>query len=199
MKIVDRGHSICNVTVAKHILAAILVVWLPGALAQSQSDSGWYLGTGLIPPQPRPQVAVLPHPTEPREVLEPVFQQFGGYRFTRHWSLDFGYAGSSQSNAWTVSGSGVLPIGRTFSLQGRFGLAMPASEYSISSAASSLSTLASLDPARVRSNLLWGFGGQYEFSPGVGLRMDFNSRYGEDAAATRARTDLWSINAVVRF
>jgi hypothetical protein len=29
--------------------------------------------------------------------------------------------------------------------------------------------------------------------------MDFNSRYGEDAATTRARTDLWSINAVVRF
>jgi len=199
LKIVDRGHSICNVTVAKHILAAILAVWLPGALAQSQSDSGWYLGTGLIPPQPRPQVAVPPHPTEPRESLEPVFQQFGGYRFTPHWSLDFGYAGSSQSNAWTVSGSGMLPIGRSFSLQGRFGLAVPSSEYSLSSATGALSTLASLDPARIRSNLLWGFGGQYDFNPNVGLRMDFNSRYGEDAAYNRARNDLWSINTVVRF
>ena len=183
-----------------HILAASFAVcWLPGALAQAQSDTGWYLGTGLLPPQPRPQIGFAPHPTEPREVLEPVIQQFGGYRFTRHWSLDFGYTGSSQSNAWTVAGSGVLPIGRSFSLQGRLGLAVPSPEYSISSAASTLSTLASLDPARVRSNLLWGFGGQYDFNPNVGLRMDFNSRYGEDAAANRARNDLWSINTVVRF
>mgnify|MGYP001446299764 FL=1 len=29
--------------------------------------------------------------------------------------------------------------------------------------------------------------------------MDFSSHYGEDAYANRARTDLWSINAVVRF
>jgi hypothetical protein len=62
-----------------------------------------------------------------------------------------------------------------------------------------MSTLASMDPARVRSTLLWGFGGQYELSRNVGLRMDYNSRYGEDAAYNRARTDLWSINAVVRF
>jgi hypothetical protein len=29
--------------------------------------------------------------------------------------------------------------------------------------------------------------------------MDFHSRYSDDAAANRARSDLWSINAVVRF
>ncbi len=166
---------------------------LPGALAQVQvqSEPGWYLGTGLIPPKPRP--------TEPREASEPGYQQFGGYRFTRHWSVNFGFAGSSQSNAWTVSGSGLLPIGRSFSLQGRLGLAVPTSELSLASAAGATSTLASMDPARVRSNLLWGFGGQYELSRNVGLRMDYNSRYGEDAAYNRARTDLWSINAVVRF
>ena len=186
--------------VVTHILAAILAVgWLPGALAQARPDAGWYLGTGLIPPKPRPDVSVPPQPGETRESVEPLFQQFGGYRFTPHWSVDFGYAGNSQANAWTLSGSGMLPIGRSFSLEGRFGLAMPASEYSLSSAASSLSSLASLDAARVRSNLLWGFGGQYDLNANVGLRMDYNSRYGEDAAYNRARTDLWSINAVVRF
>lgn len=200
MKIVDGGHRIYSVRVVTHILAATLAVcWLPGALAQAhqaQSDSGWYLGTGLVPPTSRPEVAVPPHPTEPRESLEPVYQQFGGYRFTRYWSLDFGYTGSSQSNAWTVAGSGVLPLGRSFSLQGRLGLAVPSSEYSLSSAAGAL---ASLDSARALSNLLWGFGGQYDLNPNIGLRMDFNSRYGEDAATNRARNDLWSINAVVRF
>jgi hypothetical protein len=144
-------------------------------------------------------LTVPPHATEPREASEPGYQKFGGYRFTRHWSLDFGYAGSAQSNAWTVSGSGLLPIGRSFSLQGRLGLAMPADELSLSSAAGALQALPSMDSARYRANMLWGFGGQYDVSRNVGLRMDYSSRYGEDAAYNRARTDLWSINAVVRF
>jgi len=185
------------VTTAKLALIAVFAAWLSGA--QAQSDTGWYLGTGLVPPKPRPELAVPPQPSELREPAEPSYQQFGGYRFTPHWSLDFGYAGSSQANAWTFAGSGQLPLGRSFSLQGRLGLAVPASEISLSSAAGALSSLSSMDPARYRSNLLWGFGGQYEVTPNVGLRMDFNSRYGEDAAYNRARTDLWSINAVVRF
>lgn len=184
-------------TTIRLTLIAALFAWLPGALAQS--EPGWYLGTGLVPPNPRPELTVPPHPTELRESSEPVYQQFGGYRFTRHWSVDFGYAGSSHSNAWTVSGSGLLPIGRSFSLQGRLGLAVPTAELSLASAAGALSTLSSMDPARYRANMLWGFGGQYDFTRSVGLRMDYNSRYGEDAAYNRARTDLWSINAVVRF
>lgn len=184
-------------TTIRLTLLAALFAWLPGALAQS--EPGWYLGTGLVPPNPRPELTVQPHPTELRESGEPAYQLFGGYRFTRHWSVDFGYAGSSQSNAWTVSGSGLLPIGRSFSLQGRLGLAVPTAELSLASAAGALSTLSSMDPARYRTNMLWGFGGQYEFSRRFGLRMDYNSRYGEDAAYNRARTDLWSINAVVRF
>ncbi len=184
-------------TVAQLTLLAVVAAWLPGALAQS--GSGWYLGTGLIPLKPRSELMAPPHPTDLREAVEPSYQQFAGYRFTRHWSLDFGYAGSAQSNAWTVSGGGLLPIGRSFALQGRLGLAVPTTEFSPSSAAGALSSVAGMDPSRYRSNLLWGFGGQYEFSPNVGLRMDYNSRYGEDAAYNRARTDLWSINAVVRF
>jgi hypothetical protein len=182
---------------AKLTLIAVLSAWLPGTLAQG--EPGWYLGSGLVPPRPRPELTVPPHPTELREAGEPGVQQFGGYRFTRRWSLDFGHAGSSQANAWTVSGSGLLPVGQSFSLQGRFGLAVPTSEFSLSTAASALSTLTAMDSARARANLLWGFGGQYEFSPSVGLRMEYNSRYGEDAAYNRARTDLWSINAIVRF
>ena len=190
-------HTISHVTMARLTLIAVFAAWLSSA--QAQSEPGWYLGTGLIPPRPRPELTVPPHPSELRESAETSYQQFGGYRFTRHWSVDFGYAGSSQSNAWTVAGSGLLPIGRSFSLQGRLGLAVPTAEFSLSSAAGALSTLSSMDSARVRANMLWGFGGRYDVSPNFGLSMDYNSRYGEDAAYNRARTDLWSINAVVRF
>ncbi len=203
--IVEHRHTISRVKAAKLTLLAACAAWCAGALAQS--DSGWYLGTGLVPPKPRPGLTVPPHPAELRDSADPGYQQFGGYRFTRHWSFDVGYAGGSrpgdatgvQSNAWTLAGSGQLPISRAFSLQGRLGLALPAADFSLSSVAGAVSSLASTDAARYRSNLLWGFGGQYEFSPNVGLRMDFNSRYGEDSSTNRARNDLWSINAVVRF
>jgi hypothetical protein len=185
---------------AMNILLAALAAGLPVALqAQGQPEGGWYLGSGLQLPRPRPELRIVPHPSEARDTLESSVQQFGGYRIDRYWSVDLGYMASSQSSAWTLAGSGLWSFGQSFSLQGRLGLALPAADNSIASATDALAGLASLDPAKARASLLWGFGGQYEFGAGSGLRMDFSSRYGEDTAANRARTDLWSINAFVRF
>lgn len=198
-----RRHTISFVRKAIPILLAVLAAFAAGrpaiAQPQGQPEGGWYLGSGLLLPTPRPEIKVAPNPSELRESLESRFRHFGGYRFTENWSVDLGYAGSSQSNAWTVAGSGLLPIGRSFSLQGRLGLALPAADSSLASATDALSALASFDPSKARAGLLWGFGGQYDFGAGVGMRLDFHSRYSEDAAANRARNDLWSINAVVRF
>lgn len=180
--------------------------WAPGAVAQAPGDAaGWYLGTGLVPFKVPPLLAGPASPGDLREAPDPSYQRFGGYRFTRTWSLDFGYAGgnrhgngdgSIQSNAWTFSGTGLLPISRTLSLTGRLGVAVPTAEFSLSSLAASG---AGADSPRNRMNVLWGFGGQYEFSPNVGLRLDYNSRYADDGGYNRARTDLWSINAIVRY
>lgn len=184
----------------RHIVLAALAAGLAAVpQAQAQPEGGWYLGSGLVPPKPRPELRSVPHPSEARETLEPSYQQFGGYRFDQHWSLDLGFVASAQSSAWMLAGSGLLPLGRSFSLQGHLGLALPATDNSLASATDALTGLASLDASRARAGLLWGFGGQYDFSPGIGLRMDFSSRFGEDAADSRARADLWSINAVVRF
>lgn len=208
MKIAGDRHTISSVATTRTLVAALLAAfWLPGALAQAPADNGWYLGSGLVPVKPRLLLAGPAIPGEPREAGEPGYQQFGGFRFTRNWSLDIGYAGGNRlaagdssihANAWTVSGTGLLPITRAFSLQGRLGVAMPTAEFSLSSAANSLSSLAG-DGSRSRMNMLWGVGGQYDFGPNVGLRMDYNSRYADDTGYNRARTDLWSINAVVRF
>jgi hypothetical protein len=185
---------------AKLSLIAVLAAWLPAAFGQAQ-PGGWYLGSGLVLLKPRPELAAPARPGDAREAAEPSYQRFGGYRFTPNWSLDFGYAGgnrpamgdgSIQSNAWTFSGTGLLPLTRSLSLQGRLGIAVPTAEFSL--AATGLA-----DASRYRMNMLWGFGGQYDFSPNIGLRMDYNSRYADDPGLNRARTDLWSINAVVRF
>ncbi len=191
--------------------ALAAAAWAPASIAQDSSN-GWYLGSGLLPVAPRPLLSGPASPVEPRDFVDPVYQQFGGFRFTRTWSLDFGYTGgnrpgagdgSIQANAWTFSGTGLLPITKSFSLQGRLGLALPTAEFSLSSAAGALSSLAGAgsgaEGIRHRMNMLWGVGGQYEFNPSVGLRLDYNSRYADDTGYSRARTDLWSINAVVRF
>lgn len=194
---------------SRHLpLALLAACWLPGAFAQVPAhDSGWYLGSGLLPAKPRVLPAGASLQGEAREGAEPGYQQFGGFRFTRNWSLDIGYAGGNRlspgdssihANAWTFSGAGQLPITRAFSVQGRLGVAMPTAEYSLSGAAGALSSLGA-EGTRSRMNLLWGVGGQYEFGPGIGLRLDYNSRYADDSGFNRARTDLWSVNAVVRF
>lgn len=184
---------------AIQVLAALAAVLPATLLAQGQVEGGWYLGSGLQLPKPRPELRVVPNPSEARETLESSLQHFGGYRFDRNWSVDLGFSATSQSSAWTLAGSRMFSIGQSLSLQGRLGLALPAADNTLASATDALAGLASLDAAKARPGLLWGFGGQYEFGSGAGLRLDFSSRYGEDAFANRARTDLWSINAVVRF
>lgn len=200
-----------NAATLATVAAVAAAAWVPIGLAQAPS-SGWYLGSGLLPIAPRPLLNGPASPVEPRDAMDPIYQQFGGFRFTPTWSLDFGYTGgnrpatgegSIQANAWTFSGTGLLPITKSFSLQGRLGVAVPTAEFSLSSAAGALSSVAGTgigaEGNRHRMNMLWGVGGQYEFGPSVGLRLDYNSRYADDTGYSRARTDLWSINAVVRF
>jgi OOP family OmpA-OmpF porin len=63
------------------------------------------------------------------------FKLFGGYRFTDHFGLEFGYAdfGSQEAtqdtatlkteiSGWTAVGTGVAPIGERFELFGKAGL-----------------------------------------------------------------------------
>lgn len=183
---------------------------LPAALAQGPAtDQGWYLGGGIRPPTPA------------GEDTDIGYRNFGGYRFSRHWGVEMGYsdlgrgyggadsgayAGEKygyQTSAWTLAGTGVLPIGEAFSLQGRLGWSMASPDATLSApglgAGAQGQGIGSALP-RYRSTVLWGVGGQYDYSSWLGLRVDYNNfgrLEGENGNGTRS--DLWSINAVVRF
>lgn len=71
----------------------------------------------------------------PLDETEPGFKLFGGYRFTDHFGLEFGYAdfGTQESTmdtatletsiaGWTAVATGVLPAGERFEIFGKAGL-----------------------------------------------------------------------------
>ena len=106
-----------------------------------------------------------------------------------------------RSSAWTLAGTGVLPLGDAFSLQGRVGLSLASPEASTDAAGSGTGIQNGFSSTlpRYRPMVLWGVGGQYDLSDRVGLRLDYNSfgRLNDDPNGVRS--GLWSINAVVRF
>jgi OOP family OmpA-OmpF porin len=184
-------------------LAGLACLWAAGAAGQQAPDprgAGWYLGGGIRPVVPRV------------EETDIGYRYFGGYRFSRNWGVELGYSdlgrgnggepgalalqkSPAQTSAWTVAGTGSLPIGGAFSLQGRVGFSVTSPDATaLAPSGASGSAL-----PRYRPTVLWGFGGQYDLTGTVGLRVDYNNfgRLNDDPNGERS--DLWSINAVVRF
>ncbi len=183
-------------------VAALGAFWAGGVLAQPGAPgNGWYLGGGI-----------RPAPTQ-FEDTDIGYRHFGGYRFSRHWGVELGYSdlgrgaestepaylaqqkSGAQTSAWTLAGTGVLPIGEAFSVQGRLGLSVSSPDATFLAPSTGISSAF----PRYRPTVLWGFGGQYDLTGSVGLRLDYNNfgRLNDDPNG--ARSDLWSINAVVRF
>jgi len=187
---------------AHFLLAAVLGAhYASAALAQvAAPGTGWYLGGGIRPVAPA---------TEDADIG---YRHFGGYRFSPNWGVEVGYSDlgrgndgersvleaqklGAQTSAWTLAGTGVLPIGEAFSLQGRLGFSMATPDATLMTP---VIGAGSAFP-RYRPTVLWGFGGQYDLSNRVGLRVDYNNfgRLGDEQNGVRS--DLWSVNAVVRF
>lgn len=186
------------------LLAAVSLgaLCVPGALAQvAAPGTGWYLGGGI-----RPAMPVAEDP-------DIGYRHFGGYRFSRHWGVELGYSDLGrgvdsaapafpaqqkfglQTSAWTLAGTGVLPLGNAFSVQGRLGVSVATPDSTFTAPGTGFSSAF----PHYRPTVLWGFGGQYDLTGSVGLRVDYNNfgRLADDPNG--ARSDLWSINAVVRF
>ncbi|MGH8688912.1 MAG: outer membrane beta-barrel protein [Burkholderiales bacterium] len=200
------------ITLLRPAFAVLAASLAAAALAQgpAQDAGGWHLGGGIRPPTGASEDAGIG------------YRNFGGFRFSPRWGVEMGYAGLGRDNAaeytslggqklalqsstWTLAGTGVLPIGDTFSLQGRFGMSLATPETAVAAPGMTYSApgLASsgigVGWRSYRPAMLWGVGGQYDLSNRVGLRVDYNSfgRTSDDASGSRA--DLWSINAVVHF
>lgn len=121
---------------------------------------------------------------------------YGGYQFNPNFSLETGYAtlGKFQSAAGEAKGTGVfvdavgtLPLSNNFSLLGRVGAFNGKFENAFAGTTDK------------GTNVKVGAGVQYDFSPNLGLRGEWE-RYRFDATGgTKANADLYSVGLNYKF
>lgn len=129
----------------RYLVAALLAAgWSVGTPALAQQDSKWYVGGSVGLSQfdvDTSPVAALGGSGLTTEDSDTGFKIFGGYQFTRIWGIEVGYvefgktevrgtAGGAPFNtsidvtAFTVAGTGTLPLNPNFSVFGKAGLYM---------------------------------------------------------------------------
>jgi len=150
-----------------------------GAIAQKQSDAGWYAGASLGRADLGPDT-------------DNALKIFGGYQINRSFAVEFGYTdlgdvsvgnNSVNASAWELTGLGKFPLGNQFYVYGLAGLAKIKTE-------SAISGLRVSDDC---TELTIGFGLQYDFSPQVGARLQWQ-RYD-----TSSEIDVVSVGVLYRF
>lgn len=96
----------------------------------------------------------------------------GGYRFTQNWGVEVNYAQSGKSSsvlgadykasAFQLAATGTYPINEQFDVYAKLG----ASANKISASGFTL-------PSSSKTDLLWGIGAQYNFTPNWGARLEY--------------------------
>jgi opacity protein-like surface antigen len=151
-----------------------------GALAQKKpSDTGWYAGASLGRADLGPDT-------------DTALKIFGGYQINRSFAAEFGYSDlgdvtrgntTVEASAWELIGLGKFPLGNQFYVYGLAGLAKIKTE----------TTVSGLRVSDDNTELTFGFGLQYDFSPQVGARLQWQ-RYD-----TSSEIDVVSVGVLYRF
>ena len=150
------------------------------ALAQKQPvDTGWYAGASLGSADLGPD-------------SDTALKIFGGYQINRSFAVEFGYSDfgdvtvgntSANASAWELTGLGKFPLGNQFYIYGLAGLTKIKTE----------TTINGLRVSDDSTELTFGFGLQYDFTPKIGARLQWQ-RY--DASN---EVDVVSVGAIYKF
>lgn len=157
------------------MLGSAALVFSAGALAQQQGPTpGFYVGAD-----------VGTFDSDAVNDDDTTIKILGGYQVNRNIAAELAYGmlydkGGVEITAWELSGIYSFPLGNKFSVFGRLGFAMWDAE---GGGASDDGT-----------DLLFGAGVQYDFTPKLGIRGQW-TRY--DVADEDA--DLFSIGVIYRF
>jgi OOP family OmpA-OmpF porin len=161
------------------LLACTTMLLSAAALAQKQSDTGWYAGASLGRADLGPDT-------------DTALKIFGGYQINRSFAAELGYSdfgdvtvgnNSVSASAWELTGLGKFPLGNQLYVFGLAGLAKIKAE----------TTISGLRVSDDSTELTFGFGLQYDFSPKAGARLQWQ-RYD-----TSSEIDVVSVGVLYKF
>jgi OOP family OmpA-OmpF porin len=149
------------------MLGAVAMSVSAGAMAQGMM-AGFYAGLEIG----QAQLA---------EEDDIAFKFLGGYQFHRNVAAEVAYSmlvdkGGQEANAIEVVAVGLFPVAPQFSVLGKLGFAN-----------------VDFEPGGDKTKLTFGFGVQYDFTPKIGLRAQWQ-RYNTDE-----EIDLFTIGGVWKF
>lgn len=177
------------------ILGAGLAVSTSGVLAQ-QDRPGWYVGGSLG----QSDISDINCPTGfSCDDKDTAWKIFGGYEINRNFAAEIGYSDlgefnrssaltnrSVEATAWELTGVGMFPLNNQFSLYGKLGLYY--SETEVSGVGDDTNT-----------DLTFGAGAQYNFSPTLGLRAEWQRYNDVSSPIGGSDIDVWSLGLRVKF
>lgn len=163
--------------IAVGIAAATL--GLPAA-AQT-TDTGFYVGANI-------GQSKLKDGCSGCDDKDTAWRFLGGYQLNRNFAAEVGYTnlgefGATKVNAWELVGVGLFPLGNQFGIYGKLG-----GHHSEVKDGGSESG----------NGLTYGAGVQYDLSPNLGLRGEWQ-RYDKLAGISDLKSDVLSVGAVWRF
>jgi OOP family OmpA-OmpF porin len=215
------------------ILAGVFLL-ATGSAAAADVNSGFYGGLAIGKSKAKLKAEDFSLRTagiqENRDEVDTAYKFFAGYQFGQYIGAEASYTdfgkfayiynatpiglGEARVNykatSWAVSSLGRIPLGQSnFSLMGRLGVAFNKAERSALTGGG-FATSPAIPSATKRSvGLLWGVGGQYDFTPALSLRLEFEDygKFGESQSNTavfpqqtgRATIHMYSLNFIARF
>jgi len=191
----------------KNTLAATLFFLVTGAAylvpaaAQMQQQSPWYAGVSMGQSRAKDvcQDATLFGGVGGCDHKDIAWRLMGGYQVNRTWAVEVGYhdlgkagiPGSSiKSNAWEMLGVGLLPVG-PMSLVGKLGLMR----------SNSKCQGCAVQTEETTTNVTWGAGVQFEVTPKVAVRGEWQryNNLGGGVFNAKFDVDTWTLGAHYRF
>jgi len=165
--------SLKKTTIAA-LMAVSGVVVSSASFAQSKpADTGFYVGASVG--QATSGDCNLPSCDD----SDTSYRVFGGYQFNRHLAVEGGYAPLGEvsggnlkleTNAWDLVGVGIWPFNPQFSVYGKLGF------YSAEAKLSG-----TFSGKKTSTDLTYGVGGQFNVTPNLGLRLEWQRYSGIEA------------------
>jgi len=202
-------------------LAVVAAFASPLAAAQ---DTGNYLGFGIGPSKANIHderiteqlrgggLATTSIDDDDKDVA---FKLFGGHKFNRNFAVEGGYFNLGKfgftahtSPAGTLEGSGkfqganidavgILPLGGNFSAFARAGLTYMQTKDSFKGTGAV--RVSDPSPSKNAANYKLGLGAQYDFTPSLGLRADWENYRVDDAVGNKGNINTFMVGMVYLF